>query len=775
MAITAWHSPPIKYHLKIYPMLRIRIKTRPRVHAQSSIRLDRFFSLYLQNMFSELNTVLSNYHSIQEHTSRNRIIELISKKLKDLDLLQVFIGGACLLRSLLHLRLKGEDCCFYGHRISEMSDFLAMLHENMKTGFIPRANFSLALQTQLDCRKLLPLDVYRALDDSQGQNPFVQTAQHQITPADLSYIHRLMRIHLLRENIESFTIENGILTIDSRFFTFELALCGQVQSPQWLLFKVKSYTGTRKLEDQLKRRLTSIDQIVKFIRFFENRKNALEVFNLFESKSGFYQSFTTTVADVECKGYFKGNDFYFSAAGAGKAVELKNATAEDIGKLVLDSPAAQPPTADASETEAESAEFKPEIFGPNHAYFAHGMLFCLSKRENVCFIGKSLPVCGLTFQKLYLKRVNSQIEGFSKDTIGDLNDSLPSKVVDIASKAADELMASKAIDLESKADDNTLESKAHNSSLTSKAADEPHISLKDFISFVNCNIDFLIIAFLIKDLNLPYKISNALFSQSFSVDQLVDSLQPGDSSLVLHYIDHNKRSIPITLTDSRIKTVLIGDIASRIRLVTLQESPPAEMKLLESQPGAYLSLQFLGIHIKASIDSGATPLVETSIKELTEDIRQLSLATAFDYIKRFAVFYTHHLIPTVSTPGRICFDLTNFLDEVVEITAVEDGYAITGPKTLKISKAPQVFRMNDTKVFHVLYKIFLTDRFIFLKKSFEQPGGSTGSDEIQLDKQRRIYLTQEGIKFVGSDSKVDLRITNALNFERDILGYFSTD
>lgn len=682
-------------------------------------RLDRFLSLYFQNMFFELNSVFSDYHSIQEHASRNKIIEFVSKKLKDLDLLKVFINGTSLLRDLFHLKFKGEDCTFYRQRILEMADFLGMLYENMKTSFIPRPNVHLAVRTLLDFRSLLPLDTYRALNTP----PFVPASTGKIEEADLAYIHRLMRIHLIKEKIENFRIENGILLIVSRFFTFELALCGHYQTPQWLLFKVRSYTGIRKVEDQLMRRLTSIEMIVNFIKFFENRKNALEIFNLFENKSGFYQSFTCTSDGAECRGQFKGNDFYFRVNEGARAKEFKNAGIDEIREYVFENEKPGIPTfLDQPKVKEDEQEFRPEIFGPNRVHFEEGMFFCLSKTQNIFFFGRLLPVCGVVFHKMYLKRMN---ESEKCEWMPD-NDKITIKTP-------------------------TSDLCAYYDVFASQDPRKQQISSSDFATFVKCNIDFFKMAFILRDLRINYEIKDGLFSKLFYVD----------SSPALYYIDPNKARIPTTSTDCKTKGATINDITSRIRLIAVMENLPNGMQVVSCEPGNHIVLQFLQIRVEARTR------VTTNVKELTDDLSQFNTTEALEYIRRFAIFYTNHLLPTFCTHHKIYIDLSNFIDEVVEITAVDDGYAITGPKTLKVSKAPKIFAMNDMKVFHVLQKIFLTDRFIFLKKNFEMPGVNSTPNEIHLNGGRRMYLTQEGIKFVSGNLLVDERITNALNFERD--------
>ncbi|ELA42839.1 uncharacterized protein VICG_00154 [Vittaforma corneae ATCC 50505] len=719
-------------------MLRVRIKTRSRAQQQNTTRLDQFFTLYFQNVFFELNAILSDYHSIQEHASRNRIIEFASRKLKDLDLLQTFVKGAFLLKNLLYLKFKGDDCANYGYKIVEMADFLAILYENMKTSFIPRPNFNLALQAFMDYRKLLPIEIYRLLGRNKSifTELYRNTDQNLIFEEDLVHIHRMMKIYLLRESVDNFRIENGILHLQSKFFTFKLALCGFYQRPQWQLFKVKSYTNSRKVDDQLLRRLATIDSIVKFMKFFESKKKALSVFNLLETKTGFYQNFTGTVNGIDCQGYLKHNDFYCKISNKDQYKKFKNSDIDEIKGYLLDINALKEPKRDEVISQTDNADmgFKPGIFGPNIAIFIRDMFFCLNKAQGVCFFGKMPPICGLAFQKLHFIVVDSKVTAVTEN-------------FDVSGQDT--------------------------------------IAIENFTNFIECNIGFLMILHELRDLNIQCKINQCLSARSFYVDSSfnlyhldnhgsktlinIDRFTLKTANNMVHQNIGNVGcvNIPANYANTSYKDSLIRNLVDKIRLMAVQDGMPQNIEISENKIGEVMVFSFMNITVKI------TDSIKTCIKTLTEDLQHFNISSGFNYIKKFGIFYTYNLIPTIFTENRLCFDFSDFIDEIVEVAFKNDVYLITGPKMLQIAKMTSLFTANDSKVFHILHKFFLANRFIFLKKVFGNLAGKSDSGEIYLDESKRICLTQEGIKFRSNSPENDLRLTDVLNLERDVLQHLT--
>lgn len=660
-------------------MLKIRIKTKNKEQNQNIIHLNKFFIQYFQNLLIELNSVLSDYHSIQEHASRNKIIEFSSKKIKDLDLLQVVVKGIFLLENLQYLTFKSDDCISNGNKIIEMADFLAILYENMKTSFIPRPNFDLALQTFIDHSKLLPITVYNSINTSNIDDNI------NISSDEMDYIHRMMKIYLIKEDINNYRLDNGILIIESKYFTFELALCGNFLNPTWQLFKVKSFSENKRIDDQLLRRLNTISAITKFIKLFENRKNAMEIFDFLDSKTGFFQNFSGTVNNIECHGYFKNIDFYFNIS----KIEYKNPNIDDIKKILVINKEDKRDS-DVSITDIAIFEYKSDLFGPNHTLFIQNMFFSISTKQNICFFGNINPICGINPQILRFKIENEVI-------LGEINTS---------------------------------------------AVDNNPFDLNLAINFINNNFEFLSIINELKDLKICAEINKSIKNTHFFVD----------SSFNTYFIDKNNEKHKIENKNC----------INTIRLIILQNEIPERIEIIENIVGEKFLFKYFGLILEI------TDKIKTNDEILNEDISSFNINQAFNYIKSFSLFYIYHLTPTIFTENKLCFDFTNFIDEMAEVTVINDQFFISAPKTLEISKMPNTFTFNDPKMFHILYKFFLTDRFIFLKKQFELTHIKSNSNEIYINGNTKMYLTQEGIIFKGEDEEVNMKLGKMLNFQRDI-------
>lgn len=714
-------------------MLKIRVKTKKaRVLEQNSISLSKFFTLYFQHMLSELNVVLSDYHSIQEHASRNKIIEFANLKLKDLDLLQTFVKGVFLLEKLFYLNFKGDDCTAHGQKLVEMFGFLSILCENMKTSFIPRSEFNLALQTFLDYRKLLPTVIYNQSSDGKT-DLFPDLASNfslgetAISQKDLSEIHRMMRIYLLREDLSRFKIENGILIIESDFFSFELALCGHYQNPHWQLFKVNSYTKSKRAEDQLLKRLRNISQIVEFVKFFEIRKKAADLFDLLESKTGFYQNFKGIFRGIEVSGLIKNNDFYCNFFSNNEIKEFKN-TGINVIRTHLEknsSTAAIEDKNPLSHVQANNS-FMTRILGSSTTYFSCGMLFSLNKASDVCFFGKIRTVHGLEIQKLVLGMSSTGVVGL----YGEIADS-QNLSVNQSDNDASRVVATR-------------------------------IKPEDFLEFVRANIHFLVILYGIRGLGISCKINRFLLSDHFYIDK----------NFSLSYtMNGDQISVDFPASQEGIKSLI-----ERLHLIFIQKTGMAEMEILENKPGKKITFSFLGM-----ISIEITHRISTNISALNEDLLCFDMKNALEYTKIFGIFYAYSLFPTVFTKNKLGFDLSDFIEEFVEVTFQENSYTIVGPKMLQIAKIPSQFGLRDTKTFLILQKFFLTNRFILLKRMMEnhngpsgtQSGTKPGPNEIYLKNNRKISLTHDGIKFTGDSPDVNRELTRALNCEKDVLRYLT--
>lgn len=707
-------------------MLRVRIKTKEKVSEQHKITLKQFFIEYSNAFFHDLNNILSDYHSIQEHTCRNKIIEFSSRKLKDLHLLQIFAKGAFLQKALQLKTFMGDDCASSSMRIVEMADFLALLFENMKTSFIPRPNFSLALQTYIDHKKLIPLNQLHQNLTSMPESSPTDSSPGGISPDDFDIIHRMMRIYLIKENISDFEIEKGVLFIKSGFFTFELALCGNFLNPQWQLYNVQSVVNSKLIEDQILKRINTIPQIVRFTRFYENRKNAVSIFNLLDKKTGFYQNFTGTIANIEVHGYFKDVEFHCRLTYGDTWKELRNPTTEDITSLIDTRGSQENGIGTEDSPRRDTFEFHREIFGPNETYFRSGMFFSLSKEDNVCFFGEVSPVCGLRYAEAKLFRIGDTLVGVCGSF-----------------QTADQIR--KFI----------VRCRMNGDGESSIVLDTGPISPDEFSRFLTENSSFLAVAYMMKNIRLlvDRSINSAIFTLSSELDILVkvdedtikSILVPADSKNSLHSLKEY--------------------FSKKIDLIQIQRNIPAKCKVIENDIGEMLSLSIYDIQVTIF------DRIETNVPSLECDCMLLGIGSGFRYILNFGVFYRFDLFPTYFTERKIVFKFSNFVEENVEITKYDDYYSIKGPRTLAITKIPDVFTSDDYKYFVIFHKFFLADRFILLKNTLNQHDKSASSNEISLSDSRRILLTQEGIKFKNSDSSINQEITGALNSEREIEKY----
>lgn len=700
-------------------MLRIRIKTKEKASEQYKITLRQFFIEYFNAFFCDLNNILADYHSIQEHACRNKIIEFSFKKLKDLHLLQILVKGAFLQRNLQLNTFIGDDYMSSSIRIVEMADFLALLFENMKTSFIPMPNFSLALQAYIDYKKLLP---------TQQLHPNIACTSNllptEMSSEDFNIIHRMMKIYLIKEDIPDFEIKNGILFIKSEFFTFELALCGDFFNPQWQLYNVQSRLNSKLIENQILKRVNAIPVIVKFIRFYENRKNVVGIFNKTDNRTGFYQNFTGTIANAEIHGYFKDFDFYCVFDDGNLKTSLKNPSTDDINKLIDTKVSLESKIIVPDDAKNDTFEFKREIFGPNETWFRSNMFFSLSKTGNVCFFGEVSPVCGIKYTKINLYSIGGILMGICGSF-----------------STSDQI---KEFILQFKIDPDSV-----------MLSDAP-VSSECFLDFLSGNTVFLAVAYALRSSNTKLLIyRSSLYSSIFTLDSKLDMRMSED--------EHNIESlVPILSRSSDYLQSLREYFSKKIDLIRIQNNVPLKCNVIEKIIGKKISL--LVYDIKVTISDK----IETDIPSLTHDCKFFNIEKGFEYILNFGVFYKFNLFPTYHTERKIIFKFSNFVEENVEVCQGENCFLIKGPKTLAITKIPNTFTSKDWKCFIILHKFFLADRFIYLKNVLHSYDSCTNSNEIHLKNNRRILLTQEGIKFQNSDSNVDKEITDVLNSKRDI-------
>ncbi|KAM0681707.1 hypothetical protein GINT2_000221 [Glugoides intestinalis] len=709
-------------------MLRIRLKTEAKEVWHPSSTLNSFFTLYFNSLYSEMNAILSDFHSIQEHAFRNKVIEFTKKKLKDFDLLQTFVRGAFLFHELHMQTLKGNASLVSSTKIVQMADFLAMLFENMKTGFIPAPNFNLALQTYIDYHKLLPADlntIFKTSKESLNESLEAQVdtcaTDDNISEDGFEKIHRMMKIYMLKEDSPNFTIENGILTIHSLFFKFDFALCGEYENPHWQLFKVKSYAGSKRVEDQFLRRLPSIELATKFIEFFENRKKATDIFKVLEEKSGFYQTFTGKICNNEISGYFLNNIFHCKVTNKGMTRCLKSPSVDDFNEIIMKKSPDEDDDKKQELVEKNAFEYRPDLFGPNRTFFSENMFFCISENNATCFFGEVSSVSGIFWNTIHLKETESSIVGvFGNYGVNEV--------------------------------DRLITQIEHLGTFINRS---PVNTYSSYVNYLKSNYRMLCIIHSLRDLSFRCLISNCLLSDKFYLD----------SNLKLSLIEYRQNELVLNCILPDCNEFFI--IKKKLRLLLLQEQTLSQHQIIETSPGMFTSLLINNIQVRVS------DIVVTDNKFLTEDCKAFNITKAIDYIINFGVLYKYNLLPTVFSEKKVCFMFSYFVDEAVEISIMDNGdYTLSGEKTLKITKLPCEFSSKDTKVFLILYKFFLADRFIFLKKELESRDISQNSNVIDLGDYGKILLTQEGIKFKTSDPIHEQEMNLVLNSERNVLHYF---
>lgn len=688
-------------------MLKLRIKTQPRGEESLKSTLKDFFKLYFRNLYNELNSLLSDYHSIQEHSNRGKIIEFASKKQKDLELLQVFVTGSFLNSKLNLLRFKSEDAVRNSAKIVEMAEFLAILYQNMKSSFIPSPNIELALQMQIDIFKLLPANSKPILNE--------------IEDSDFEEIHRLMKIYILKENIKNYTIDKGILTIKSDFFDFELALCGDILNPSWHLLKVRSFLNNKKVEDQLQKRLPTIERIVSFIEFFEMKKRVSDVYNILEHRSGFYQNFTGSKNGFDVHGQLIGNIFICKISNKNLNQKFVNPKVDEIYKF-LDSNSSKiiKPVTIAIE---EGKEFKPLIFDANITIFRNNMFFCLCKEHNIGYFGMNSQICGLKYMKMTIKYINGSLSCFLSNT-GTIHYQFGSH------------------------SNQFIDSIGEGNSLISNNVSIYHTKLKEFIHFIDHNLQFFEIIWRIRDLSFTVEIKDALYGSFFKIDKDLD----------LYTIESVKISSNSTNSNK------IDSLLQKTRLLHIQNAFKDNLCVLESKIGEKIILSISDI--KIAINN----TVKTSLRFLTEDCQKFNINEALQYTINFGSFYQNNLYPDVFSVKKIVFVFLDLLDENVSITIENNLFKINGSSTLKAAKINNLFSKDDIKTFIVLYRLWIANRFMALKK--ELGSGSDKDDQVDLGNGKSISLTLEGLKYHSNDPLKDSEINRALNTEKFIWKYF---
>lgn len=258
---------------KIALKMKVRIKIDPKKKAGIRFPLNEFLTQYFNKFYSDLNDTVSGYRSVQEHANRDKIIQFVSGKIPDFDLLRLLIRGAFLLRDFDLLHLKQTDIEEQSARISEISNFIADIEKNMRMSFVPVPNINHALQTYLNPNTLLIRQVDGCLEFPNDKNNNQNNILSTFDPPSINFkeMNRIMKIYLLREDVENYTVSDGVFYISSKQFNCELVLCGLYSNPVWKIIKVNSTINSRALESAVMRRMDgSLKKLLQFLAYHDS-------------------------------------------------------------------------------------------------------------------------------------------------------------------------------------------------------------------------------------------------------------------------------------------------------------------------------------------------------------------------------------------------------------------------------------------------------------------------------------------------------------------------
>ncbi|AFN83486.1 hypothetical protein EROM_080670 [Encephalitozoon romaleae SJ-2008] len=236
------------------------------------IDLRRFVSMFINQTLREMKEALGKFYSISETVCRRELSVFFKQKAADFECLFLFISGIECLKEVSSNRhrirkIKGVDTEYV-----LIADRLAHLFESFKSMIIPKSDILTSLQTIYNPGYLLP----KLTGDC---------AKHEVT--SFEEINRITRMYLDKEDLSmynSIAIEQGIAILSSKFFSFSLALCGEISRPEWKLINVKggNEVFSRHLLFAMPHR---IDKISRFLRIYEAHTKAREIFLMVKKSS----------------------------------------------------------------------------------------------------------------------------------------------------------------------------------------------------------------------------------------------------------------------------------------------------------------------------------------------------------------------------------------------------------------------------------------------------------------------------------------------------------
>lgn len=759
-------------NLKIFlpQMLKIYLKKEPRPDDSPKVSLKGFVSVYLNQFYIDVNDILGDYRSIQEHGNRNKIIEFTTKKIKDIELFFMIVKGAYLQRNLHVNTLKRLDYIDQGVRMVEMADFIAGMFENMKLSFIPRHNFKMALQAAIDPGKLLIKHSQELFTKKKGADGVLGEGGCQAPskgsrtagPGDqdlinFEEINRLIKIYLLKENIQNYDVKEGILFVYSDCFTFELVLCGMYSDPKWKIINIRSANQSTVLEQHLLRRIPStIKDITAFISLHECRRNAQDVFDSLQSDvTGFYQNFEGKIDNVLIRGLVRNTKFVCTIYNNNAETTLINKKHADIISIVKEKNI--PPVNKTEEEKAHFKDYNSALFGENYTIFIDSLFLCFSKAEPVFYIGEYPAVSQESHFKVGLKVKNGHMLGSTihANAAGEMgSESGPLDGGMGADAHANPDFPRPPNDLENGMGSAAVERGTSSPAKTGfPRARGGFYKSQDYFAMINAFVDsnreYFAILHRILGFCPALIIDRGISSEFFDITLRYS----------IHYSKHPDQTRARTETFA---SKSVNDIVGKAMLICIQRNIPDKFTVIENKIGEKIIFEIHKVQVLLS------SVLKTALKYLTEDCRRFNFVDGLSFIWNFGALYRYSLLPSTFTRDMLIFNMSELTGEYVAITKIPSGYSVSGPKTIRMLKISKHFAEDDYRVIGVLYKAYIINRFHYLRKLLQKDGED--KDTLRLPNGSRIVLTPEGLKFFARDGSLDPDFTHVLNTERNILG-----
>ncbi|KAG5860495.1 hypothetical protein KMI_01g01320 [Encephalitozoon hellem] len=267
------------------PLKRHKAENREeRVEEVERIDLRRFVAMFINQALKEMKEALGKFYSISETVCRRDLGLFFKQKAADFECLFLLISGVECLKEASSNRHRIRKIREVDAEYVLIADRLAHLFESFKSMIIPKGDVLTSLQTVYDPGYLLP----RLTEDS---------AKREVT--NFEEINRITRMYLNKEDLSvysSVVIDQGIAILSTRFFSFSLALCGEISRPEWKLINVRGSNEvfSKHLLFAMPHR---IDKISRFLRIYETHTKAREIFLMVKRSSEYIE--------MDIKGHYR--------------------------------------------------------------------------------------------------------------------------------------------------------------------------------------------------------------------------------------------------------------------------------------------------------------------------------------------------------------------------------------------------------------------------------------------------------------------------------------